>query len=110
MDNMNKIKEDDLTELKDIAKDFVDDSRPIVFLFLSSEGKGPSILMKNMSRMKVMRLREPSKDVAIEYFKRIGVKVDYFDKLENITGSAFKYLTEIPTIDPTLSKDQYLQG
>jgi hypothetical protein len=110
MDNVNEIAEKDVLELKKIAKDFVDESKPIVFVFLSSEGKGPAILMKNMSRMKVMRLKEPSKQLAYQYFKRISVKETYFERLENITGSAFKYLTEIATIDLTLSEDQFFEG
>ena len=88
----------------------MDKSKPIVFIFLSSEGKGPAILMKNMSRMFVTRLNEPPKEVAYEYFKKIGVNPLYFEKLENITGGAFKYLTVIPSIDSSLPENELLEG
>jgi hypothetical protein len=62
-DNTNKIKDEIfLQNFKDIIKiTLVDNKRPIVFIFLSSEGKGPSTLMVNMSRMKVYRVKEPLK-------------------------------------------------
>lgn len=110
LDNTNKISKPNLMMLKDIAKYFVDKSQPIVFIFLSSEGKVPSFLMDNMSRITVMKLKEPSSQVAFEYFKKIGVNPSYFEKLENITGGAFKYLTQIPLIDPSMTENEFFEG
>jgi hypothetical protein len=111
-DNTNKIKDEIfLQNFKDIIKiTLVDNNRPIVFIFLSSEGKGPSILMKNMSRMRVYRAKEPSKQLALDYFESLEIPKEYYLDLEGITGSNMKYLKEINSIDKSLSKEEYLKN
>ena len=111
-DNTNKIKDEKfLSEFKDIIKiSLVDGHRPLVFIFLSSEGKGPQILMRNMSRMKVTRINEPSKQIAMEYFQKLSIPTDFHLELESITGSVFKYMKELSSIDKNLSKDEFIKS
>jgi energy-coupling factor transporter ATP-binding protein EcfA2 len=110
-DNTNKLEDEKfLKNFKDIIKiTLVDNNRPVVFIFLSSEGKGPQILMRNMSRMRVTRIKEPSKQIAFDYFKKIGIPSEYHSELEKLTGSAFKYLNELSSIDRNLPKDEFIK-
>eukprot|EP01080_Neovahlkampfia_damariscottae_P011716 gene11716-5055_t len=110
-DNTNKIKDEKfLSEFKDIIKiSLVDGHRPLVFIFLSSEGKAPQILMRNMSRMKVTRINEPSKQVTMEYFQKLSIPTDFHLELERITRSVFKYMKELSSIDKNLSKDEFIE-
>jgi energy-coupling factor transporter ATP-binding protein EcfA2 len=110
-DNTNKITDEAfLSNFKDIIKiKLVDGYRPVVFIFLSSEGKGPQILMRNMSRMRVTRIKEPSKQIAFDYFTKIGIPSEYHSELEKLTGSAFKYLNELSSIDRNLPKDEFIK-
>lgn len=110
IENSNRIPDNQLILLKNIAREFVEKSVPIVFVFISTEGKKPEILMKNMSRMIICRVKEPSKQVAFEYFKKIGVNPLYFEKLENFTGGAFKYLIDIPLIDKSLNEKDFFKN
>jgi len=99
-DNTNTFAKSDENKLENfktmIKETLVDNKLPLVFVFLSSEGKGPSILLKNNSRMEVLRLNEPSSDVAFQYFEKLGIPKDWRKELEKISGSVFKYLKKIP--------------
>ena len=65
--------------------------------------------MRNMSRMKVTRIFEPSKQVALDYFKKLGIPNDCHDELERITGSVFKYMKEVSSVDKSLPKDEFIR-
>jgi hypothetical protein len=110
-DNTDKIKDEKLLQLKDIIKiTLVDNKRPIVFIFLSNEGKGTSVLMRKMSVMTVFKAKEPSKQFALDYFESCGIPKEYYSELEKITGSNLKYLNELNQIDKNLSKEEFLKS
>jgi hypothetical protein len=112
IDNTNEIEDEKLLQkFKDIIKiTLIDNYRPIVFIFLSNKGKGPSVLMRNMSRMTVFHAKEPSKQFALDYFESHGIPKEYYSELEKITGSNLKYLIELNWIDKNLSKEEYLKS
>jgi hypothetical protein len=107
MDNVDDMDEKDLSKLKELEKLLVDKFCPISFVLLASEGKGADFFMKNTVKMRITRLEEPAKQLAFDYFKKIGVKGDYFEELEDITGSNFEYLTEIAPINKDVGSYKY---
>jgi DNA integrity scanning protein DisA with diadenylate cyclase activity len=59
--------------------------------------------------MRVTRIKEPSKQIAFDYFTKIGIPSEYHSELEKLTGSAFKYLNELSSIDRNLPKEEFIK-
>jgi hypothetical protein len=69
-------------------------SLPITFIFISSEGKIPKCL-KNRKRLTEINIIEPNSIVGIKYLNYLGFEKNLSIKIENITGSIFKFILKI---------------
>lgn len=107
LDNVSVLPENEMKELLILSKKIIDERLPIVFIFLTSDQFGTSFLYKNISRMNVIELQEPSPKLAFDYLKKNGFDPSMFKDIENITGSVFKYLLDTKLVK-FHSKEQYL--
>ena len=46
----------------------------------------------------------------MEYFQKLSIPTDFHLELERITGSVFKYMKELSSIDKNLSKDEFIKS
>jgi len=107
IDNVEKIPVEELKSLKNLASSLIDSRSLIQFVFISND-KDPTQLLEGIPKLHSQRLAEPSSAVADEYLRRISVEADYIRDIEKITGTTFKYLTEVATIRRGLIRERFM--
>lgn len=107
LDNVSVLPENEIKELLVLAKKIIDERVPITFIFITNDQFGTNFLYKNISRMNVIELNEPSPRVAYDFFQKAKMDPMLFNDVEEITGSLFKYLLDTKLVQFN-SKEQYL--
>lgn len=107
LDNCEVLSEEEQVDLAMLIH-YCRDTRFTISFVLIYNGKLPNIIQEGFTRIHMQKLMYPSLQIAQDYFSKIHVPADFQRDVFNITGSSWKYMSEISNIPKDLPRDRFM--